>query len=427
VFEREVTAERIRDKIAASKKKGMWMGGLPPLGYDVVERKLVVNVAEADTVRTLFRLYLDLGTVRCLKEEADRRGIVTKRRRLNGKESGSRPFTRGNLYQALSNPLYIGRVPHNGETYPGQHAAIIDDELWTATQDSLSRNATDRRSATNAKAPALLAGLVHDETGDRLCPTHACKKGRRYRYYISKRLMHDAKKNLDGWRLPAAELEGAVLAPIVDLLRDQRRLIDTLQVSDQRPASLIRLQQQAKTIIVDLDASHVSRRHEILRTITCRVDLSVSTIAIRLSRGGLAKVLDVEITIDENRPDNAIMLSVPIALRRRGVEAKLVIADPGKTRGQPDPQLCRLVARARLCFDQLEAGEVPNVRAMAEHDGNHESEISRILPLAFLAPDIVEAILNGRQPIELTAESLKRLRALPTDWDAQRRLLGFSG
>ena len=121
------------------------------------------------------------------------------------------------------------------------------------------------------------------------------------------------------------------------------------------------------------------------------------------------------------------MLSVPIALRRRGVEAKLVIADPGKTRGQPDPQLCRLVARARLCFDQLEAGEVPNVRAMAERDGNHESEISRILPLAFLAPDIVEAILNGRQPIELTAESLKRLRALPTDWDAQRRLLGFSG
>ncbi len=110
-----------------------------------------------------------------------------------------------------------------------------------------------------------------------------------------------------------------------------------------------------------------------------------------------------------------------------GVEAKLVIADPGKTQGQPDPQLCRLVARARLCFDQLASGEVPNVRAMAERDGLHESEISRILPLAFLAPDIVEAILDGRQPVELTAESLKRLPALPTDWDAQRRLLGFSG
>ncbi len=131
--------------------------------------------------------------------------------------------------------------------------------------------------------------------------------------------------------------------------------------------------------------------------------------------------------MDENRPDNAVMISVPIALRRRGVEAKLVIADPGKTRGQTDPQLCRLVARARLGFNQLASGDVPNLRAMAKRDGLHESEISRILPLAFLAPDIVKAILDGRQPVELTAESLKRLPALPTDWDAQRRLLGFFG
>ncbi len=195
-----------------------------------------------------------------------------------------------------------------GETYPGQHAAIVDDVLWTAAQDRLAQNAAGRRLATNANAPSLLAGLVHDETGDRLCPTHACKKGRRHRYCI-----------------------------------------------------------------------------------------------------------------------NAVMITVRIALRRRGVEAKLVIADSGKTQGQTDPQLCRLVARARLCFDQLASGEIPSVRIMAEHNGSHESDISRTLPLAFLAPDIVEAILDGRQPVELTAESLKRLRTLPTDWDAQSRLLGFSG
>ncbi len=218
-----------------------------------------------------------------------------------------------------------------------------------------------------------------------------------------------------------------MLAAIVDLLRDQRRLIDTLQGIDQRPASLIRLQQRAETIIADLDGCRVGRRHELLRAITCRIDLSVSMIAITLRRGGLAKVLEVEISMDENRPDNAVMITVPIALCRRGVEAKLVIADPGKTQAQPDPQLCRLVARARLCFDQLASGEVPSVRTMAERNGSHESDISRILPLAFLAPDIVEAILDGRQPVELTAESLKRLPALPTDWDAQRRLLGFSG
>ena len=190
-FEREVTGERIRDKIAASKKKGMWMGGLPPLGYDVEDKKLVVNPDEAETVRTLFRLYLELGTVKKLAEESDRLGLVTKRRkRSGGRETGGQPFTRGHLYQLLTNPIYVGDVANKGDTYPGQHQGIIDRQTFDAVRRQLDNNASERRATTNAKAPSLLTGFIYDEVGDRLCPTHANKKGRRYRYYISKRLMH---------------------------------------------------------------------------------------------------------------------------------------------------------------------------------------------------------------------------------------------
>ncbi len=150
-FEREVTGERIRDKIAASKKKGLWMGGLVPLGYDLKNRTLVINEPEAETVRTLFRLYRELETVRRLKEEADRRGLVTKRR-ATGAITGGESFTRGHLYQLLSNPLYAGDVRHKGATYPGQHPAIVDRETFAAVQQRLAQNATNRHSPTNAKA-----------------------------------------------------------------------------------------------------------------------------------------------------------------------------------------------------------------------------------------------------------------------------------
>jgi len=234
-FEREVTGERIRDKIAASKKKGMWMGGLVPLGYDARDRDLVINVAEAETVRMLFRLYRELGTVRRLKEAADRLGLVTKRRlHSSGRVTGGGPFTRGHLYHLLSSPVYVGEAIHKATSYPGRHDATIDQEMFDAAQRQLTDHSSPRRSATNAKAPSLLTGLVHDETGDRLCPTHANKKGRRYRYYISKRLMHPTGSTVDGWRLPARQLEGAVLQLVQDFLKDEIRIIEALNPADPR-------------------------------------------------------------------------------------------------------------------------------------------------------------------------------------------------
>src|SRR5271169_4754797 len=157
-FEREVTGERIRDKIAASKKKGMWMGGNVPLGYDASERTLAINPAEAETVRRIFALYRELGCVRRVKEKADRLGLRTKcSTTTNGTRRGSRLFSRGHLYGLLANPIYTGRIAHKGELYPGLHPALIEDETWTAVQDQLAAHAGDHRPRAKAAEPSLLA------------------------------------------------------------------------------------------------------------------------------------------------------------------------------------------------------------------------------------------------------------------------------
>src|SRR5690242_2470736 len=183
-FEREVTGERIRDKIAASKKKGMWMGGNIPLGYDANERSLVINPAEAETVRRIFALYRELGCVRRVKEEADRLGLRTKSSTTaNGIQRGGKPFSRGHLYTLLSNPIYAGLIAHKGQLHPGQQPALIDDASWSIVRDQLAANTRDHRHRAKSAEPSLLAGLRVDARGDRRTPSHAIKRGRRYRYY----------------------------------------------------------------------------------------------------------------------------------------------------------------------------------------------------------------------------------------------------
>jgi site-specific DNA recombinase len=175
-FEREIAGERIRDKIAASKAKGMWMGGTVPLGYDVKDRKLVINEAEAETVRLIYQRYAELGSVNLLQQELDRRGLRSKRReRARGLTTGGAAFSRGILYLILQNRLYRGEVAHKGNVYPCQHQAIIDGQLWDAVQEKLSANRKARLLATDARAPSLLSGLLFDRDGTRMTPTHANK------------------------------------------------------------------------------------------------------------------------------------------------------------------------------------------------------------------------------------------------------------
>ena len=423
-FEREVTAERIRDKIAASKKKGMWMGGPPPLGYDVKDRKLVINKTEATTVRRIFDLYEELGTVRKLKNEMDKLGIITKRRvQKNGIKIGGKPFFRGNLYQLLSNPLYIGRVPHKGQSYPGQHKAIIDDVKWGTVQEILKNNAVNRSCPANTKAPFLLTGLAFDEAGDLLYQSQAHKKGKRYCYYISKRLRNDAPNNDDGWRLPAKTLEPVIITAIQNLLRDQVKLMDLLCLGEHTSKYMKILKEESDAVVAQLtDASPKIQRH-FLQTIIQRIDLEPGSVVITIRLNGLVKALKISGSlITEDNRDNEI-ITVPISLRRRGVEAKLVITGPDREQCQPDSRLCRLIAQARYWFDQLASGKATSVRAIALQENIFETEVSRILPLAFLAPKIIEKILIGQKPEDLTVKKLKRLGSLPSDWDSQKKLL----
>ena len=210
-FEREIAGERIRDKIAASKAKGMWMGGNVPLGYDVKDRKLIVNEAEAETVRMIFQRYAELGSVALLGHELDRLGVVSKRREgAGGVLAGGNRFSRGALYTLLQNHLYRGEIAHQGKIYPGQHEAIIDAELWQLVQEKLSGNRQERALGAIAEEPSLLAGLIVDGSGQRMTPTHAVKKGRRYRYYVSTSLITGTRSDhAKGWRIPAGDIEGS--------------------------------------------------------------------------------------------------------------------------------------------------------------------------------------------------------------------------
>ena len=222
-FEREVTGERIRDKIAASRRKGIWMGGVVLLGYEARERRLVINPAEAEVVRQVFGRYLDLGCVRLLKEELNRRGVVSKSRTsANGNRQKGYSFSRGALYVVLSNPLYIGEVRHRGVRHPGQHQPIIDRELWEKVQTSSCMSMEAPPAARHEGRTQSARRQAVRSHGAGLTPSHARKGERRYRYYISRGVnIGPGRRVHDGWRLPALEIERTVAAAAQQLLTDE--------------------------------------------------------------------------------------------------------------------------------------------------------------------------------------------------------------
>jgi site-specific DNA recombinase len=424
-FEREVTAERIRDKIAASKKKGIWMGGLVPMGYDTRDRSLVVNPPEAETVRTIFGLYLELGTVRRLKEAADRLGLTTKQRpQSSGQTTGGRPFTRGHLYQMLSNPIYVGKIAHKGASYPGQHDAIIDRERFEAVQRNLAGNAASRQLATNTKSPSLLTGLVYDETGDRLCPTHTNKKGRRYRYYISNRLKHNADSATDGWRLPASQLEATVLQAIQSFLKDEVQLADALKLVGLRPDRLRRALVDTMKVADELSNEPSDRQQQLISNLLHRVELGADSMHIEIKRSGLTAFLAEKDTRAAACAEGMFEYAVAIQLKRRGVEAKLVMLTSADHSSSPDINLVGVLADAHRWIEDLAQARACSVLDLARRSNRGISEVSRTLSLAFLAPTIVSAILEGRHPRDFTPHRFKRT-TLPGGWTDQRRLLGF--
>jgi len=316
-------------------------------------------------------------------------------------------------------------VTHKGATYRGRHDAIIDRKTFEVVQQQLTANTASRRSPTNANAPSLLTGLVYDETGDRLCPTHANKKGRRYRYYISKRLMHATDSTAGGWRLPARELEGIVLQTVRDLLSDELRIVEVLQLNGVLPDHLRRVIGNVAAAANELKDASPERQRQLLSTLVDRIILHATLVHINIKRIGLIALLAEPDLGAATGTKELFSLVVPVSLKRRGVEAKLVMRAAGGRRSSPDKKLITLFADAHRWIDDLAERRAISLRDLARRYHRDVGEVSRTLPLAFLAPEIIEAILDGRQPIDLTPRRLKRMGALPCLWDEQRRRLGF--
>ena len=420
-FEREVTGERIRDKIAASKRKGMWMGGPIPLGYDSRDKKLVINETEAEVVRKVFSLYLELGGVDLLKQETDHLGLVTKRHEDGSGFRGGLPFSRGNLYQMLHNPIYAGEIAHKGKVYPGQHERIIAPDLWEAVQKRLSANTRERQSPTNITGTFILTGKLFDETGDRLSPTSANRNGKRHRYYVSRRLLRTGDRSNGGWRLPARQLEKVVIDGVVALLNDPLRLsreLPSLSADDTR-----RLLKGATELASGTASEGHSQTCAMLPALLQRVTVSGDTIRIKLSNRALLDRTTGPGMIDTIEPGEPATIEVPFQLRRRGVEIRLVLRAEGAE--APDDRLIALIARSHRWLDQLTSGAVASIREIAQAEGIDGGDVSRFLPLAFLAPEIVEALMNGRQGVELTAEKLRQVLPIPYSWGEQRHQLNL--
>lgn len=426
-FEREVTAERIRDKIAASRKKGIWMGGPPPLGYDVRDRKLVVNEAEARTVRQLFEAYLELGSTRALAAWAKAEGITTKVRldSHGAIRAGGRPFSRGNLHALLRYRTYIGEVTHKGTVYPGEQDAIVPQDLWDRVQACLADGKAGCGAATISGGASPLTGLLYDETGDRLTPSHASKNGRRYRYYVSSRLI---EKGTDptGWRLPAKQVEAIVTAALAAWLRNPQELMAIIGDQSLAAPRLNQSLTSARQLADSIEKSASPAKRSLIKSMLSRISISTGALVLKIQRSSLLKaigVADDQVSIID-ATDDQHDITVPISLRRRGVEARLIVGNNHQDISV-DPVLVTTIAKAHSWFAHLTSENTISINDIARQQEVPASEISRLLPLAFLAPDIVEAILAGRQPPELTSKHLKRFDNLPLDWDLQRDVLGF--
>jgi site-specific DNA recombinase len=431
-FEREVTGERIRDKIAASKKKGMWMGGYPPLGYDVKDRKLVVNEAEAETVRYIFRRYQELGSVRLLKEHLDAAGIVSKNRTApDGRPYGGKPIARGALYHMLQNRIYRGEIVHKDQAYPGEHEPIVDADLWQEVQTTLAANRVDCGAGKGDHNTSLLAGLIYDAHGEPMTPSHAVKKGVRYRYYVSKSLVTGGHNRATrrGQRLPAPHIEALVTGRIREWLADPVAVLNAVQChGPDAVAQKVLLEEAARFVASwqDLDAE---RLRAILRAVVTRVQVHFDRVEVNLDQKGVALWLKSKeeqqqpaYAGGDDRERHLTILTIPARLRRTGIEMRMVV-DDGSEQVKVDPVLVRLLFRAHAIRARLLEEPSLSLKEIASEEGISGSYVTRLLRLAFLAPDIVTAILNGSHPPQLTANRLMDDTRLPLDWNAQRELL----
>lgn len=431
-FEREVTGERIRDKIAASKRKGMWMGGHVPLGYDLADRKLVINADEAARIGHIYRRYVALGCVAKLKSELDGAGIKSKQRTSKaGSRSGGNTFSRGALYQLLHNRVYRGETVHKDHTYPGAHEAIVSEELWDQVQAQLQANRQALESGLRAKAPSLLAGLLYDSEGHRLTPSHAVKNGKRYRYYVSQSVIRNGPRSKGmPARIPAHEIEALIFRRMCAFLSNAGEVLAALSLLDGEAngASLIGAARDASK---DWGENSDFELRAFLRTTVARIIVHEASLEILIDPAALKRALLEAAPSSALRSDHAptekgsFCITVDARLQRCGGEMRLIAPPISGAESLPEHNgvLIKAIVKAVVWHARLLSGEAKSIRAIAKEVGVTERYVSRIIRCAFLAPAIVETIMRGRQPPDLTLDRLIDNVAL--SWTAQTQQMGL--
>jgi site-specific DNA recombinase len=399
-FEREVTGERIRDKIAASKKKGLWVGGVVPMGYYVKDRKLIVNEEEAATVRLIFARYLDLGSLPALQRDLRERGIITRRRTLSsGRAIGGRALTNGPLAYMLRNRMYLGEINHRDKSYPGEHQPIIDEKLFEAVQAKLTENRQGRRLRRQS-SNALLKGKLFDDRGNPMTPTYAIKKGVRYCYYASCVLAQGRKE--DAGSIPRVAAEAI-----------ERIVLDAIALPPAKQIELRSSPPSAEVLSPDRDGG-AAERIEKIATDVDRITLCSRSIEIRFLEGS-------------DRPSKVIAIPwSPQTFRRKRevIQPSSEAANRARPiRAEARTKLLSAVANGRRWLDEIASRKVVGIEAIAAREGVSERSARMGISLAFLAPDIVQAAVDGTLPRGL---GVSRLMDMPGSWVDQRRPLGIA-
>jgi len=408
-FEREVTGERIRDKIAASKKKGLWMGGPVPLGYQVVVRKLVPVPEEAERVRTIMRRYLEIRSVPALIEVLRAEGVVTKiQQRTSGPHRGGIPFARGSLFHLLKNPIYRGKIVHKGKVYDGEHEPIVEEELWDRVQAQLREKAPARKRPTNDRQQAMLRGLLTDPHGRPMVPTYGSSKVRRYAYYETRK---DLARPGDppSLRFQREHLERHLIDHFDGLLNDEHAL---------RRLSGIEEAGQLRTMFTSghglaIQLREVGKVEAAIRSLVAAITIRTEGVEVLLNPDALGI------------PSNGTWpLCLPPPARRPFREAKLRI-DADATADRSNDNLLDLIGDAMAAQRLVLASPGLSLNQLAKREGRCRTQLARLLRLSWMSPRIIEAIVEGSQPKGLTRKGLL-IAEIPVDWAEQERSLGFA-
>ena len=434
-FEREVTGERIRDKIAASKKKGMWMGGPVPLGYNLEARKLMPHPREAALVRNIFALYLKLGCVRMLVAELKRQNVKTKSWvTKSGARVGGAAFARGHLYFLLRNRLYVGEIRHRDHWYPGEHPGIVPRELWDKVEAQLNGNLRTHHNRAREQASSLLTGLIEDGEGNRFTPSFTIRRGRRYRYYISQRAAENStSKSTRPIRLPAHEVESRVKERLQEFLMSDAEIFNGLSESAESPAILRHRVTAAKKLAARLPLLPADDLRYLLASFLQRVIIQENEMQVLISRPDLHELLEkgnqgiAGRLLGKRKPVDAsklICLTIETKRKLYGSEVHLVVPpNSGVPIRHPRTSLIKAVVRGHAWYEQILEGKVVDPASLAREAKLALEYVRNVLGCAFLAPDIVDAILEGRQPLTLKFANL--YKHIPLSWAEQRRQLGF--